>query len=1107
VTPAELAALNRRALDPARSVVVEACAGSGKTWLLVARIVRLLLAGVAPGEILAITFTRKAAQEMESRLRELLRELASADDAQVRRALLERGLDVGETDEAGALLASARGLYERLLTAQPPLTVSTFDAWFMQLLRRAPLDGGMPGELAISDQTSTLIGEAWQRYAAQLALDAGGASAQHLDFLFREHGRWHLDQALEAVLAHRAAWLAFGDGRADPVAAALSALRARMTCDPDRDPVIERMSDPRFGGQVDEYAELLAQGSPQQRERAAAIAAASDRHARFEALRAAACTGDGQPRVMNRTSAAEQRHGAAGLERLIELHRSIADRVLAAVAARAERRAYRFNEAALRCVHELLGHFDALKRERQLCDFTDVAWRVARLAADPEHATWLQVKLDSRYRHVLLDEFQDTNPLQWRILDAWLQAAAEADAHPAVFIVGDPRQSIYRFRGAEPRLFRHAAAAIEERAQADRLVLDMTRRCAPAIVEVVNAVFGACDDYPDFPAHAAHAADLPGRVEVLPLVLPQPAAPAAALPQRLRDPFVEPAAEAVDTRAEREAQAVVARIGELVGRVAIRAPSRERPARWADVLILARRRRSLPAFERALRAAGVPYVGASRGGLLETLEASDLVALLEFLIAPFDDLRLAQVLRTPIFAASDDELARLALHGSGAWWQRLRELPDPTPALARARALLAAWIADANRVPVHDHLDRIWFQGDVVERYRAAVPAAMRAQVEANLQAFIEQALAVDSGRFPSLPRFVDDLRRLGKAPAEEAPDEGDIVEDHAAPGDAVRILTIHAAKGLEAPIVFLVDAGASPVRSDAVRAVIDWSLGAARPALYSLALGSDARLAAQERLIEDERRLAATEDLNLLYVAMTRAKQQLVVSGYGAARAGAGSWHARVRAALLARDGAADDPAQPLAHGAELPPAAGAGAPELAAVAPLPEALRAPLPAGTRQPADDGGGTGYGTLFHALIDWLTDGSGIAEAAARERLGVDAAAFAPLWRQATGLIARPELAFLFDARHYRRARNELSVATADGALLRVDRLVETDAEWIVVDYKTGTPSDELLAAYREQVAGYCAALAPLAGGRAVRGVLLFADGGRIDLPAVTVRAS
>lgn len=221
------------ALRPDANVVVEACAGSGKTWLLVSRIVRLLLEGVEPSEILAITFTRKAAQEMESRLREWLRMLALGDKDEVRRFLAERHVSPGAID---AMVGPARHLLERHLTAEPPITISTFHSWFLEILQRAPLNAGAVGKVALLEQTATLIEEAWTEFVESLR----DARQRALDTAFRrlleQYGLHSTKRLLLACLRSRLAWWAWTQGRKDPVAYALGELRASLGVDPGHDP-------------------------------------------------------------------------------------------------------------------------------------------------------------------------------------------------------------------------------------------------------------------------------------------------------------------------------------------------------------------------------------------------------------------------------------------------------------------------------------------------------------------------------------------------------------------------------------------------------------------------------------------------------------------------------------------------------------------------------------------------------------------------------------------------------------------------------------------------------------------------------------------------------
>ena len=215
---------NKIALDPNNSVVVEACAGSGKTWLLVSRIVRLLLAGVQPGEILAITFTRKAAQEMQERLHDWLHLLASKDDDEVREFLKERAIDA--VDEA--MLARARGLYRDFLLSSSSITISTFHGWFMQIIQRAPLNAGVPVGMQLLERTAALREEAWDALADGLHAEPEGELAQEMQWLFNEYGLHNTRTLLENFLNKRAEWWAYTQGQEDAVEWALEQLQPNL---------------------------------------------------------------------------------------------------------------------------------------------------------------------------------------------------------------------------------------------------------------------------------------------------------------------------------------------------------------------------------------------------------------------------------------------------------------------------------------------------------------------------------------------------------------------------------------------------------------------------------------------------------------------------------------------------------------------------------------------------------------------------------------------------------------------------------------------------------------------------------------------------------------
>ena len=1114
--------LNATALDPQRSVVVEACAGSGKTWLLVSRIVRLLLAGARPADILAITFTRKAAQEMAVRLREWLYLLATAPDAEARRFLSEREVPAAQID---ALLPRARGLYEAFLTAQPPMSITTFHSWFMQLLRRAPLDAGVAGDTALAEQTASLVSDAWQRYANALARDPQGEAARALDALFTDIGLDSTRGLLRNFMQRRADWWAATTNAADAsdgnaVATQLAALRAEFAVDEGADPCGSVLGDAAFLVQVHDYNELLQRGTPTEVKAAASLVAAWETptpRERFDAIRGVFLTQANAPRVKKSSKAQRERLGADGDARYLQLHEQLCARVIEVLDALCDIEAYAFNVAALTCGAALLEAYQSVKRERQVIDYGDIEWRVYQLLASSEHAAYVQSKLDARYHHILLDEFQDTNPLQWLTLKAWFAAAAESGATPTVFLVGDPKQSIYRFRRAESRLFAHAASELEAMFGAVRLTQDESRRCAPPVIDLVNAIFTAPEaNYTGYATHTAHS-HKPGRIEVLPLAMNDAPVETVA-PAALRNPLQTPMAVEEELRRTREAAALAEGIASKVGVwQVIEDDGTRRPARYADVMVLVRRRTHLAAYERALRHAGVPYITSRQGGLLDTLEARDITALLEFMIAPYADLPLAHALRSPVFGCGDEDLIALASVGAGSgadagtWWERLCAMAKEaqcSATLRRAHELLTQWLGNVGALPVHDQLDRIYFEADVLRRYEAAVAPAARGAVRANLLAYLQRALDSDAGRYPSLPKFINEIKELASSPADEAPDEG-IIGDAA---DAVRILTVHGAKGLEAPIGWLLDTTATQ-RARGYDVLIDWPPEAPAPAHFSLWSKKDALSRAQRVHHAREEDIAAREDLNLLYVAATRAKQALIVSG--AQKNGqAENWYTRIRRAvaqLAGTDGTdGDDGTQTLAYGDTLASPASQPAAAQPSIAPAPEPdarMTAPMPTGRRVAAISGEGLRYGTQFHRIMERLTAAAApvpSAQALQRE-LALPQAAFDALWRDAQRLLGAPEYRRYFDSTVYVRAANEVSFVTDAGDTPRIDRLVEfADAVW-VLDYKTGALQDvmpALLAEYRAQVGVYCRHVARAFPGKAVQGLILFAAGGSDSVPPV-----
>jgi ATP-dependent helicase/nuclease subunit A len=1066
---------NSIALDPRNSVVIDACAGSGKTWLLVSRIVRLLLAGVKPQEILAITFTRKAAQEMSARLNEWLEFLAVSTDDERRQFLRERSL--GE-QEIETLLPKAKRLFEENLAAQPGITINTFHGWFLQLLQKAPLTSGVAANFSLIEQTSLLIEDAWQEFARRLQQEEQFHAA--FEFLLRKAGDLNTKKLLLNFIEKRAEWWAYTRDQRDPVAYALSKLEKELNVQTEGNFICT--ADRSFISELQQISLALRNGSQTLVKVADAIDAslAAEPERAFELLYGIFFTQKNELRtnIFNFVEKNPEKKPA---------YEKICTQLVATRQYLTNLAILEFNRAGLFCGTELLNIYQKIKTERQVMDFADVEWQAFRLINDSDYAAYMLHKLDSRYRHILIDEFQDTNPLQWQALLAWFNAYGPEENRPTVFLVGDPKQSIYRFRRADARLFDIAGEFLKNQYGAQYLKQNTTRRNSPQIVSIVNRLFTDEKKFSHFLPHISLNDNLAGGVEILPIVKTEQAAP-EEITSALRNPLQEALAETEDLRRQGEARQFASRIQEIVKNCSVvDKQGKSRRARYGDIMVLTRSRTHLAEYEAALRAAHIPYLSTRQGGLLHALEVTDLVALLEFLITPFSDLRLAQALRSPIFSCTDDDLMMLARSGDGSWWQRLRRVANDQSAsvdLLHAYHLLERWVKEVDTLPVHDLLDHIYHQSDLLSRYQAAVDSSLRASVKANLEAFMKLALTVDSGRYPSLPRFINELSNLRSASAQEAPDEGKVEADDSV--NVVHLSTIHGAKGLESPIVWLLNANSNDAKARSYEVILKWIPGSSNPDHFSLYSVKEEYGAQREVYFVEEQRYAEREDLNLLYVALTRAKQWLFISGCENSKAEA-SWYAMINAVTEPSDTKidaeyfADEPKQDKQDHASL------------------ETIIS-SPIGKRQQSLYTQQQQRGIWLHALLEQAASGViKLNYASWQNKLSIDE--FTNLQTEVEKILKAPHLQRFFNPALYLNAWNEFAYANQSGELRRIDRLVEFEDELWILDYKMGEMSSQSrrAAAYEKQLREYTLAVKSFFSAKTVHAALIFADAEFVEI--------
>jgi len=1109
-----------------------ASAGTGKTWLLVTRLVRLLLAGAAPDAILAITFTRKAAAEMQSRLAERLLTLASLEDE----ALAERLREM-DIEPNAAVMARAHRLYESLLQSRQMVRTTTFHAFCQEILLRFPLEADVPPGFELLDSSAPIADAAWASMLAESGREPEGKLTRALERLLNYCGGLHgLQRALDAFLEHRGDWWAYTETAEERYRFATERLQQQLGISLDIDPLQHFFCAQKMD-ELAEFAALLAK-HPNKGNDQALEQLAWARHPelplarRFEACREAFLTKVNTPRARKPSKTQAGKMGIDGEARFLALHEAISQAVLATLDQLAAHETWHACAAWYRAGECLLEHYQNIKSEQRLLDFTDLEWCAYRLLTHSDNALWVQYKLDQRIDHLLVDEFQDTNPTQWRLLLPLLHemAAGQGEKLRSVFLVGDAKQSIYRFRRAEPRLFHAAHDWLSEYLDAQGFPLHISWRSAPAIMECTNRVFDEhgpmAGSLRDFTPHDTHHHELWGSVTIQPLIEELDNDTEEEKTQGLRNPLHQPRSLPRDDRYQREGAQIARTIRELIDSSTLIGNSGSaRPLHYGDIMLLVRSRSHVGYYESALRDAGIPYIGAERGTLLDSLEVSDMVALLEVLITPYNNLSLATVLRSPLYDCSDDDLLLLAQHGTGNWYQRLLalgpNLAQQSP-LARAARQLEQWRELAGILPIHDLLDRIFSEGNVLARYQAAFPEHLRSRAEANLIRFLELALEIDSGRYPSLSHFLARLSEL-RENRKEAPDEAPV----SGSSERVRIMTIHAAKGLEAPVVFLADSAATASSDKPFRTLVDWPADAARPQGFLLVGKQSQQPPLVRESLEREQREEQRESANLLYVAITRARQLLFVSGVKPRRASELGWYGALRRGLDPLQ--ENDPETPLTLQSNRMPETVMAVRETPA-SPAPEvdpALAHPLTlqplmheiapshltgasvAAGRQTDEDG--RLRGLVIHRLLQRLCEVTpperqGVIRTVAAE-FGLSPASTTFLeWQiECEGLFRQNSLEMILRPPAGVEALNEVPIIYAlNGATVHgiIDRLLLfPDSVW-VVDYKSHRGAmadniDDLAAPYHRQLAYYSYGIKQLWPEKEVRAFLLFTRCGQL----------
>jgi len=1132
------------AADPAHSAWVVANAGSGKTKVLIDRVARLLLgrpdeAGAKPDSILCITYTKAAANEMLSRLYATLGEWSVLEDRKLAGLLAKL---VGRTAEAFTddELKNARRLFAQALETPGGLRIETIHAFCARVLRRFPLEAGVaPGFTEIEDSEASRL---WQEAQREAVLAADPAA---LDILALAAGHDGATSALNVLRGVQAEALAFAEIHGGDALAMEAVLREALNA-PEASPdelIVHAMGDAFPEQEVRAAIGLLIAGGAKGELTAAsileAVFEAGDARQKFEAYLSLFLTQSGSPRASNPynkgTGEASpllvelfQMKGGQGRE---------AARMLDVMAQMQAAEAVERSIALLDVGLPALRAYKQKKRARAALDFDDLIERTRDLLTMKDASDWVLYKLDGGLSHILLDEAQDTSPGQWTLINALKEeffSGAGTEQHETVrtqFVVGDGKQSIYSFQGADPERFASERQVFSGLIPKPALPeMAMSFRSSPEVLSFVDEVWkgqpdaGAAFEVKmptglDTPKHTARRSEQPGRVELWPLAplpLEDDDVDAWARPKNVLSDVSPKASLATEIAVKiknmiTRGDTVWEEQKHLKGRPWVR-----RACRAEDFLILVRNRQGglFDALISGLKRADVPVAGADRLVLADHIGVKDCLNLMRFALLPEDDLTLAEILRGPFCGLVDDDKHLFPLaykRGKASVWSQLQAHDDPV--FAEAKAFLCG-LRERVGMPPYEFLSTVLEQTQPSgktgwEHLNARLGTPARDPVEALLA----RAIAHDARAPSSLQGFVSAMER----------DDSQIKRDLAKADGEVRVMTVHGAKGLEAPIVILPDttskpkAGAGPM----------FMLGGAP--VWSPRKDVDTPQAAAARASASAR--ALREHYRLLYVALTRAQDRLIIAGswFGGARSKTGcderSWYAICQAAMAAMPGAEQDDDGVFALGASPSqmPHKGVGggldatlpewvmrpAPENASTARLvaPSAL---LPRDVPVLAPFGEARAArlkrGRMIHSLLQYLPEMPPEARRAAGEEFlsrdaALDEAARADMLSAAMGVLESDELAELFAP----GGRAEAAViGTApelpDGTIIngRVDRLVVTDTHVLIVDFKTDQPGpatiDDIADSYTAQMAAYWAVLKQAYTGKIVQAALCWTDG-------------
>lgn len=1056
-----------QATNPQCCVWVEASAGTGKTKVLSDRVLRLLLDKVDPQRILCLTYTKAAAVEMNMRISQRLSQWAVCDEekliGEIRELLAE---DAVIAENLKKYVIQARILFAQLLDTPGGMKIQTIHSFCQDVLKRFPLEAGISPYFEVMDDAGSaeVLEQIKKEILQTLETDENSDVAAALGYLTEHANEKAFLQIIADAVDKRSK---FADilQKYQGLQNYLAALAKKLMIDVK---VGENDLKTLFMQQIKQtdiqyFMQAWAQGGERDAKKlkiAENLINSNNYSTAYELYKTLFLKNDGQVLSKDFLVCAKMQKAD---ENLLPLLQKKAYEVAAVEQKICNRRLYDSTAAVFTIANELNERYKEFKTTRAKLDYTDLILLTRELLADQSKAAWVLYKLDGGIDHILLDEAQDTSPEQWDIIKALSEEFFAGDGagkqSRTVFAVGDRKQSIYSFQGADPQKFdimsKYFSSKAEQRFK--KVNLEVSFRSTPAILDTVNNIFSYEEVSTGVVAEQEIVQHIPvrvgefGRVEIWPLLVAEKNDKVTD-EEELLPPMEMEHKISVRTKL---ANAIAEKIKSLIQQSA----ASSRPYHFKDFMILVRRRDAfVEEFIRACKKIGVNISGADKLVLAKQIAVQDLVSLGKFLLLPNDDLSLAEVLKSPLFGIDDDDLLELCYgRRTALLWSKLGDCPKYAKIYAQLQGLLNKVDYERPYELYNSVLTQMDGRRHFVER--------MGIEVEDALDEFINLTLAYEREHVPSLQGFIDWMGHNNPEIKRET-EQKDI--------DAVRLMTVHGSKGLQAPIVFLPDTVRVKVPKSEQNLLLadDMAYYPLNKAYYN----ENCR-----NIREINEKLDFEESRRLLYVALTRAEERLFICGYANSdKLNKNSWY-HLCATALQNTGTDEGGSMVYETAAELTAAAKNPPEIIEAKAPAPQWLHLPVAQETPlakpyTPSKDNdeeevdsisplqeNGQFYrrGTLIHKLLQYLPLSDGNVQHSIQRFLQKNAVDFSDeeqrkICQEVLRLCNMPEFAVIFG--EYSQAEVPI-VGEIEGKIIsaQIDRLVILPDKIIIVDFKTNRP--------------------------------------------------